>query len=150
MNRSVFFKVLLLGGWIFAPLTAALALNSGTEPAIHKTCIDEPISMIDVADANKSYYYHFDRLGSVIALTDQNADLLETYSYDVFGQPSITDSNHQPLTTSDYDNPYMFTARRHDPETGLYYYRARYYDTYTGRFLQPDPIHYYNLSLIHI
>jgi len=29
-----------------------------------------------------------------------------------------------------------------DPETGLYYYKARYYDPETGRFLQTDPIGY--------
>jgi len=39
-------------------------------------------------------------------------------------------------------NPYMFTGRRFDLETGLYYYRARYYDPDTGRFLQTDPIGY--------
>ncbi|MBN1974592.1 MAG: hypothetical protein JW787_13210 [Sedimentisphaerales bacterium] len=32
-------------------------------------------------------------------------------------------------------NPYMFTARAYDIETGLYYYRARYYNPYIGRFL---------------
>ena len=36
--------------------------------------------------------------------------------------------------------PYTFTAREYDIETGLYYYRARYYDQTTGRFLQTDPI----------
>jgi RHS repeat-associated protein len=36
----------------------------------------------------------------------------------------------------------MFTGRRYDPETALYYYRARYYDYYTGRFLQTDPTGY--------
>ncbi|OGN89824.1 MAG: hypothetical protein A2158_07400 [Chloroflexi bacterium RBG_13_46_14] len=39
-------------------------------------------------------------------------------------------------------NPYMFTGRRFDLETGLYYYRARYYNPYIGRFLQTDPIGY--------
>ncbi len=39
-------------------------------------------------------------------------------------------------------NPYLFTGRRWDNETGLYYYRARYYDTGIKRFLQPDPIGY--------
>src|SRR5262249_33626381 len=38
--------------------------------------------------------------------------------------------------------PYRFTDRRLDPETGLYYYRARYYDPAKGRFLQTDPVGY--------
>jgi RHS repeat-associated protein len=39
-------------------------------------------------------------------------------------------------------NPYMFTARRYDDETGLYYYRARMYTPTLGRFIQTDPIGY--------
>lgn len=58
---------------------------------------------------------------------------MERYSYDVFGEPN---------RVSDINNPYMFTGRRYDPEAGLYYYRARYYDYSTGRFLEPDPIGY--------
>jgi RHS repeat-associated protein len=37
------------------------------------------------------------------------------------------------------ENPFLFQGRRYDPETGLYYYRARYYSPTTGRFLQNDP-----------
>ena len=37
-------------------------------------------------------------------------------------------------------NPYRFTGRRLDTETGLYYYRARHYSTEMGRFLSRDPI----------
>ena len=95
--------------------------------------IDKPICMIDVADSNTVYYYHFDGLGSVIALSDVNSVIVERYSYDVFGKPS---------NTSDVNNPYLFTGRRYDDETGLYYYRARYYDYATGRFLQTDPVGY--------
>ena len=57
---------------------------------------DDGIGIIDVADSNTVYYYHFDGLGSVIALSDQNADLVESCSYDVFGKPS---------NTSDVNNP---------------------------------------------
>ena len=89
--------------------------------------------MIDVADSNTVYYYHFDGLGSVIALSDVNSVIVERYSYDVFGKPS---------NTSDVNNPYLFTGRRYDDETGLYYYRARYYDYATGRFMQTDPVGY--------
>jgi RHS repeat-associated protein len=38
--------------------------------------------------------------------------------------------------------PFKYTGRRLDPETGLYYYRARYYLAALGRFLQTDPIGY--------
>jgi len=95
--------------------------------------IDEPICMIDVTDNNKIYYYHFDGLGTVVALSDSNAVIVEQYSYDVFGKPN---------RTSSINNPYFFTGRQYDEETGLYYYRARYYDCVTGRFLQTDPVGY--------
>ncbi len=39
-------------------------------------------------------------------------------------------------------NPFLFTARRYDGETSLYYCRARYYKPSIGRFLQTDPIGY--------
>jgi RHS repeat-associated protein len=55
---------------------------------------------------------------------------LRRYSYDVFGEPN---------RVSGVGNSYMFTGRNYDSETGLYYYRARYYSPRIGRFLQPDP-----------
>jgi len=103
--------------------------------------IDEPIMMIDVSTGNK-YYYHFDGLGSVIALSDSSGNVIERYSYDVFGEPTIYDPSHEPRATSDVNNPYMFTGRNYDSKTGLYYYRARYYSPYIGRFLQTDPIRF--------
>ena len=94
--------------------------------------IDEPICLIDVAGGNK-YYYHYDGLGSVVALSNSAGTRVESYSYDVYGQPS---------GTSSVGNPYLFTARAYDTETGLYYYRARYYKPAIGRFMQTDPIGY--------
>ena len=96
--------------------------------------IDKPVSMIEVADSNATYYYHYDALGSVIALSDSSGDTVQTYEYSVFGEPAVEDANHT--------NPYMFAGRRYDVEIGLYYNRARYYNPYTGRFLQTDPSGY--------
>jgi RHS repeat-associated protein len=49
--------------------------------------------------------------------------------------PTIWDANAQEIVESSVvGNPFMFTGRRYDPETGLYYYRARYYAPYIGRF----------------
>jgi len=106
--------------------------------------IDEPICMVDVADSNAVYYYHFDGLGSVVALSDVNNVIMERYSYDVFGAPTIYDANETEISQSAIGSPYMFTARRADDETALYYYRARYYAFDIGRFLQADPMGYFD------
>lgn len=45
-------------------------------------------------------------------------------------------------TASLYGNPWTFTGRRLDSETGLMYYRARYYSVELGRFIGRDPIGY--------
>jgi RHS repeat-associated protein len=94
------------------------------------------------------FYYHYDGLGSVVALSDGAGDIVERYTYDVFGEATILAPNGEPRTISSYGNPYMFTGRRFDTETGLYYYRARYYYPKLGRFLQTDPIgYYYSMNL---
>ena len=79
------------------------------------------------------YYYQFDGLGSVVALSNENSEIAERYSYDVYGEPN---------STSSIGNPYLFTSRAYDSEVGLYYYRARYYSTGIGRFLHTDPVGY--------
>jgi len=96
--------------------------------------IDQPVCMIEVADSNAVYYYHYDGLGSVVALSDSSGDTVQTYEYSVFGQVAAE--------YEDFPNPYMFAGRRYDIETGLYYNRARYYNPYTGRFMQTDPVRY--------
>ena len=75
------------------------------------------------------YYYHFDGLGSVVALSNSNGDSCQSYEYSAYGQVAASDPNFLA-------NPYMFTGRRFDIETGLYYYRARYYNPYISLYLQ--------------
>jgi len=94
--------------------------------------IDEVLAM---SRNNKTYYYHYDGLGSVSDLTDDQGNVVERYTYDVYGQPS---------QLSSVGNPFMFTGRRFDDESGLYYYRLRMYSPTLGRFLQRDPLHYWD------
>jgi RHS repeat-associated protein len=112
-----------------------IAEYDATGALVHKYIygpgVDQPICMIDVADANATYYYHFDGLGSVIALTDSAGAVANLYEYSIFGEVSASDPNHP--------NRFLFTGREFDTETGLYYYRARYYNATIGRFLQTDP-----------
>jgi RHS repeat-associated protein len=90
--------------------------------------LDEPVLM--QAGVTR-YYYLFDSLGSAIGLTDTSGNLVEAYRYSPYGQP---------LQSSTVGNPYLFTGREFDSETGLYYYRARHYSPQLRRFIEPDPI----------
>jgi RHS repeat-associated protein len=78
------------------------------------------------------YYYEADGLGSVTSLTDPTGALAATYTYDSFGL--------QTSGTGNATNWFRYTGRELDSGTGLYYYRARYYDPMAGRFLSEDPI----------
>jgi RHS repeat-associated protein len=106
--------------------------------------IDEPICMHrTIFDVNGFgfFYYHYDGLGSVVALTNDSKQVIETYEYDVYGQPTIWDMNsHQMIESSLVGNPYFFTGREYGVEAGLYYYRARYYHPGIGRFMSVDPL----------
>jgi RHS repeat-associated protein len=96
---------------------------------VHGPGIDRPLAMIR---DGKTYYYHADRLGSITHLTDEQGQVVATYEYDPFGRMrERNDSIH---------NPFTFTGREFDSSTGLYYYRARYYDATLGRFLTKDPV----------
>ncbi len=107
--------------------------------------IDEPICIIHVDPATETRYdYHMDGLGSVIALSDSSGATVESYSCQVFGNVIIRDGLGNVISQTAYENPYLFTGRRFDDQTGLYYYRARMYSPTLGRFLQTDPIGYYD------
>jgi RHS repeat-associated protein len=58
----------------------------------------------------------------------------------VYGAVTMFDGAGITLTASAIGNPYLFTARRYDPESGNYTYRARMYSPWLGRFLSMDPI----------
>jgi len=92
--------------------------------------IDEPLAMFR---AGATSYYQADGLGSVTSLTNATGALAQNYSFDSFGKTTPTGS---------LVNPFQYTARELDTETGLYYYRARYYDPQGGRFLSEDPMRF--------
>jgi RHS repeat-associated protein len=108
--------------------------------------IDEPLTM---DRGGQTYFYHQNNVWSTAALTDSGGAVAERYAYDAYGCPSITDGagvavpgNPWGVPHSDTANPYLFTGRQFDEETGLYDYRARSYDCMKGRFLQRDALGY--------
>jgi RHS repeat-associated protein len=78
------------------------------------------------------YYIQADHQGSVIRVTDSAGAVVNSYTYDAYGQ--------RLTATEGVEIAYGYTGREYDAESGLMYYRARVYDTATGRFLQTDPL----------
>ena len=82
-----------------------------------------------------NFTFHHDHLNSVTALTGHAGTVEDTTQYDAFGVPTS-----QIVNTQGTNNDLLFTGREYDRDTGLYYYRARYYDPQIGRFISEDPL----------
>jgi RHS repeat-associated protein len=79
-------------------------------------------------------FYEYDGAGSVRQLTNlaANVTVTDTYEYDAFGN-TVNKTGATP-------NNYLYRGEQFDPDLGLYYLRARYYNPATGRFLSVDPL----------
>jgi RHS repeat-associated protein len=82
-------------------------------------------------------YYHFDGLGSTQLLTDENANVTDSYCNTAFGVPVDTGAKNPT------PNPFQFVGQLGyylDADTGNYYVRARTYSPVLARWLSEDPI----------
>jgi len=93
--------------------------------------IDEPLAE---QQSDTTDYYDADGNGSITSLTNVTGALAQTYTFDSYGN---TTNSSGSLT-----NFFQYNAREFDTETGLYFYRARYYDPTAGRFLREDPLRF--------
>lgn len=95
-----------------------------------------------------------DRGRAAVALTDSTGAVAEHYQYTPYGQlqvyrhDTVTDGLHpkpqSKLATGNsavtFTNPFTYTGRFLDAETGLYQYNARHYHPSLGRSMQRDPV----------
>ena len=86
----------------------------------------------DEADNTKTY--HFDQVGSMIARTDDNGEVIGRAEYSPYGLVT--------MKTGDMDTPFLFNGRWgiQTDANGLLNMPARYYSPYLMRFLNADPI----------
>lgn len=85
-----------------------------------------------LSHAGTHHYYYTDPQGTVLAKTDASGNIIATYDYAPYG---TTVAGMSPAP----DGP-GYTGHVNDPDTGLVYMQARYYDSGTGRFLSLDPV----------
>ena len=96
--------------------------------------------------APRTVYAVKDHLGTVHALVDTSGAVVERYEYDAWGRIlGVFDSSGQQskvngLWSSSIGNRYLFQGREYSWAAGLYYFRARWYDPVTGRWMSCDPI----------
>ena len=93
-----------------------------------------------IVDGPSTLYAHSDRQYNVRGLTDSNGNVVELNAYTPYGTKETFDATGTPLASS--ATVYGFTGRRLDGETGLWYFRARYFDAEMGRFVSSDPMGY--------
>lgn len=82
------------------------------------------------------YYYYPDGQGSTSYIANSSALLLEKYSYDLAGKPTVTTFG----TTGPYNVDMLFTGQKWYSGYGILDLRHRAYLAGLGRFLQPDPV----------
>lgn len=122
------------------------SLNVTQATYVYGNYIDEVLTM---DRSGHPYYYHQNALWSVEAITNNIAVPVERYAYDAYGSVTVADGTGNPLPANAWGtshsviaNPWFFTGRQIDEETGIYFYRNRYYNAALGRFISRDPIGY--------
>ncbi len=117
-------------GYVYDGLQAIGEVTGGTISTTILTtlAIDDVVARYTQAGART---YLTDALGSVLALAKDDQSIQAFYAYTPYGEATTLGD--------DEGNPIQYTAREND-QTGLYFYRARYYDPVLKRFIQEDPI----------
>jgi RHS repeat-associated protein len=82
----------------------------------------------------KVYFYHTDHLGSIKAVTNKTGEVVWNADYLAFG------TSFGETSDSDFEEWHGFTGKEYDPDTGLSYFNARWYDSELGRFISEDPV----------
>ena len=86
---------------------------------------------LEQINGSTALWLHHDQLGSTTLVTDSGGAAQATYTFDAYGKLSAS--------TGTISNPLRFTGQYLDSESGLYYLRARYYDSITAQFVSRDP-----------
>jgi RHS repeat-associated protein len=78
-------------------------------------------------------YYFYDANGNVSDLVATNGASLAHYEFDPYGNATVSTGSLSEV------NPFRFSTKYADDETGFCYYGYRYYDPVTGRWRNRDP-----------
>ena len=126
--------------WYFYDGLQVIAEGTGQNTKLSYTNTPSVIGgIISRGDSATTYTYHFDRLGNVMGISDTNGNPYAVYTMEAFGNvlERGTSSGYSSEHQTD-PQPYHLTTKEYDPDTGLYYFNARWYDLTTARFMSRD------------
>jgi RHS repeat-associated protein len=103
--------------------------NALTFRHVHGPGIDEPLAKRDML-AGQTTFLHVDGPGSITDSTNAAGQINPEYRYDSYGNVLVGAGSAG----------HAFTGREWEPETALFHYRERYYDSSVGRFISEDPL----------
>ena len=90
--------------------------------------------------SGKIYIPFHDHNGNITTLVRANGWIFESYRYSAFGEIETYDQGKSPTTST--LNPWKFSGKRQDLETGFVYFGRRYYFPKLGRWITQDPSGY--------
>jgi RHS repeat-associated protein len=111
--------------------------NSLLRRYVHGSGSDEPLFWYEGAGLSDRRSLHSDHQGSILATAATGGTLRQINSYDDYGIPAGLANGGAPNT-----GRFQYTGQAWLPELGMYYYKARMYSPFIGRFMQTDPIGY--------
>lgn len=94
----------------------------------------DDVRLASRVEQDKLYFLHPDHLGSTQFVTDSTGEVYQHLEYFPSGEVWAEESGETQR------NPYLFSGKELDEETGLSYFEARYYDARPGQWTNPDPI----------
>ena len=96
---------------------------------------DNSGEVMSVSCNGTMYYYIKDLQGDITEIVDKDGKAVAEYAYDAWG--NMLTENNGTLAVGKL-NPFRYRSYVYDEETGLYYLQSRYYDPFTGRFVNAD------------
>jgi len=115
--------------------SVAIEIQDGTDLRYYVHAPDGTLLYSIEASDDSRRYYHFDETGNTTLLTNDVGDVIASYAYGPYGTVLAA--------TPGIDNPFTWQGQMgvaQEGDGGLYYARARWYDSARSRFLSRDPL----------
>ncbi|MEA2099054.1 MAG: RHS repeat-associated core domain-containing protein, partial [Campylobacterota bacterium] len=119
--------------YLWANLTTLLAIYDKDDKLIQRFNYTDSRIPTSMTQDNKTYYLHYDQVGTLKAVSNQDKQIIKEITYDTFGN-ILKDTNEE------FKVPFGFACGLHDKDTNLVHFGYREYDPFTGKWTAKDPI----------